>query len=149
MRLARRDLLAALPLPLVLPQAARAQGSRAVTLVVPYAAGGGTDIAGREFALGFGPAVGETVVVEYEFRVESSYFTDNFYRGFSVPIGEYLLQIQFDAQAVPAKCYSFERHSVSAPDQGVREVWIGSTQGAHLLACEVPPGVVGMRWEWE
>jgi hypothetical protein len=94
-------------------------------------------------------SLGETVVVEYEFRVDSSYFTDNFYRGFSVPIGEYLLQIQFDADAVPAKCYSFERHSISAPDQGVREVWIGSTQGAHVLACQIPPGVVGMRWEWQ
>ncbi|GIH08428.1 hypothetical protein Rhe02_64950 [Rhizocola hellebori] len=92
---------------------------------------------------------GETVVVEYEFRVDSAHFTDHFYRGFSVPIGEYLLQIQFDAEAVPAKCYRFEKHSISAPEQGVREVWIGSTQGAHLLACDVPPGVVGMRWEWQ
>ena len=61
MSLSRRLLLAAsatAPLPL------RAQPSRAVTLVVPYAAGGGTDISGREFAQGFGPALGQTVVVD-------------------------------------------------------------------------------------
>ncbi len=92
---------------------------------------------------------GETVVIEYEFRTESTISTEYFYRGFSVPIGEYLLQVQFHADAVPAKCYRFERHSISAPEQGVREVWIGSTQSAHLLVCQAPPGVMGMRWEWE
>ncbi len=49
---------------LVLPTAAQAQG-RALTLVVPYAAGGGTDIAAREFAGGFGTELGgQAVVVE-------------------------------------------------------------------------------------
>jgi len=93
---------------------------------------------------------GDTVVLEYEFHTSDTVATtDHYYRGFSVPIGEYVLQIQFDADAVPARCYRFEKRSVTAPEQGLREVWIGSTQSAHLLACDVPPGVVGMRWEWE
>lgn len=37
---------------------------RAVTLVVPYTAGGGTDIVAREFAIGFGRELGANVVVE-------------------------------------------------------------------------------------
>lgn len=95
-------------------------------------------------------AQGDTAVVEYEFQIGSNHLpTGTYHRGFSVPIGEYVLQVQFDPGAVPARCYRFERHSITAPDQGVREVWIGSTQSAHLLAREVPPGVVGMRWEWE
>lgn len=47
--------------------AARAQGSaaaRPITLIVPYAAGGGTDIVGREFAAVFAETTGQAVVVE-------------------------------------------------------------------------------------
>lgn len=43
---------------------ARAQPVRPLTLVVPYAAGGGTDITGREFAQAFAPEIGQTVVVD-------------------------------------------------------------------------------------
>lgn len=43
---------------------AQAQPARPLTLVVPYAAGGGTDIIGREFAIGFAEALGQTVVVD-------------------------------------------------------------------------------------
>jgi tripartite-type tricarboxylate transporter receptor subunit TctC len=43
---------------------ALAQATRAVTIVVPYAAGGGTDITGREFAQLFAPEIGQTVVVD-------------------------------------------------------------------------------------
>lgn len=49
---------------LLRPGAARAQAARPITLVVPYAAGGGTDIAARDFAQGFGQALGRTVVVD-------------------------------------------------------------------------------------
>lgn len=60
MQHARRAIFAALAAPAI----ARAQGSRVLTLVVPYAAGGGTDITAREFAQGFAAELGQTVVVE-------------------------------------------------------------------------------------
>ncbi|NUT36503.1 MAG: hypothetical protein HOV79_25900 [Hamadaea sp.] len=92
---------------------------------------------------------GDTVVLEYQFQSTSATPTDNYYRGFNVPVSDYVLEVQFDQRAVPARCYRFERRAINAPDQGVREVWIGSTHGAHLVAADVPPGIVGMRWEWE
>lgn len=92
---------------------------------------------------------GETVVVEYEFVTPSIEATSIYFRGFAGPVGEYVLQVQFDPVAVPARCYRFERRGVTAPDQGVREAWIGNTHGAHLVSYDVPPGIIGMRWEWE
>jgi hypothetical protein len=94
-------------------------------------------------------AQGDSVVVEYEFHSDSQRPTDNYYRAFSTPVGEYVLQVQFDHDAVPARCHRFERRGLDAPDQGVWEAWIGSTHGAHLIASDIPPGIVGMRWEWE
>ncbi|MBL6456184.1 tripartite tricarboxylate transporter substrate binding protein [Belnapia sp. T6] len=60
---ARRDLLLGLAAA-GLGGPALAQSARAVTIVVPYAAGGGTDITGREFAQVFAPELGQTVVVD-------------------------------------------------------------------------------------
>ncbi|MGC3862470.1 hypothetical protein ACPSM1_20075 [Micromonospora chersina] len=94
-------------------------------------------------------AQGDSVVIEYEFLSDSRTPTDNYYRAFTTPVGEYVLQVQFDHDAVPARCHRFERRGLNAPDQGVWEAWIGSTHGAHLIAGDVPPGIVGMRWEWE
>ncbi|WP_433217197.1 hypothetical protein ACQP00_09205 [Dactylosporangium sp. CS-047395] len=96
-------------------------------------------------------AQGETVVLEYEYRSTSRQPppTRHYYRGFAVPVVEYVMQVQFDAAAVPARCHRFERRALEAPEQGVGEAWIGSTGGAHLIASDVPPGIVGMRWEWE
>lgn len=64
-RLTRRGLIAAVPL---VPLAARAQTawqpSRTVTIVIPFAAGGATDVMGRLVAGPMGTKLGQTVVVE-------------------------------------------------------------------------------------
>lgn len=63
----RRAALAA-PLLLIPAAGARAQAAawpnRPVTMIVPYAPGGGTDIVGREFAAILSEELGQTVVVE-------------------------------------------------------------------------------------
>jgi tripartite-type tricarboxylate transporter receptor subunit TctC len=61
----RRTILAAgAALPFI-ARGAAAQGARPITLVVPYAPGGGTDLTAREFAHGFSEALGgQTVIVE-------------------------------------------------------------------------------------
>ena len=66
---ARRGLIlglgAGLVAPALLARPARAQAPRAMTIVVPYAAGGGTDITAREFAQVFAPELGgQTVVID-------------------------------------------------------------------------------------
>ncbi len=67
MTLTRRRALAAgaIALPFVNAGTARAQATRPIVLVVPYAPGGGTDLTAREFAQTFSEALGgQTVIIE-------------------------------------------------------------------------------------
>ncbi|WP_419897162.1 Bug family tripartite tricarboxylate transporter substrate binding protein [Roseomonas sp. USHLN139] len=56
--------LAGAILPAAAPAAAQDFPSRTITMVVPYAPGGSTDVLGRILARGMGKALGQTVVVE-------------------------------------------------------------------------------------
>ncbi|MDQ1080652.1 tripartite tricarboxylate transporter substrate-binding protein [Pseudoroseomonas cervicalis] len=66
MRITRRGLMAALPLLLAAPalRAQEAFPSRAITLTVPFAAGGPTDVISRLVAEGMSRELGQPVVVE-------------------------------------------------------------------------------------
>ncbi|WP_412543454.1 hypothetical protein R8Z50_13535 [Longispora sp. K20-0274] len=94
-------------------------------------------------------ATGDTAVLEYELRFGGGGHTDHYHRAFPAEAGDYLLQVQFDPAAVPTRCFRYSRRKENAPDQGVREVWVGGGHGAHLVDRDVPPGLVGLRWEWE
>jgi hypothetical protein len=93
--------------------------------------------------------LGDTAVVEYEVRgLFPDEETDFFHRLMLGPTMEYVLQIEFDPAAIPARCWRYERRRETAPDQGVREIWVGGTGLAHVAAFNIPPGVIGARWEW-
>lgn len=90
---------------------------------------------------------GDTTVVEYA-AIGLSEVTDYYHRLVSRPLGEYVMQIQFDPAAVPLRCERYERRAEDAPNQGVREIQIGNTHLAHFVIQDVSPGVIGMRWDW-
>ncbi|MBX9700059.1 MAG: tripartite tricarboxylate transporter substrate binding protein [Acetobacteraceae bacterium] len=64
MTLPRRATLLAGAVALAAPRLGHAQAARPLTMVVPYAPGGGTDITGRAFAQLFEPELGQTVLID-------------------------------------------------------------------------------------
>ncbi|MGY0232149.1 hypothetical protein [Longispora urticae] len=91
---------------------------------------------------------GDTAVIAYELRFGPGVLTDHYTRVIPGPLREYILEVQFDPAAIPARCLTFSRRKEPAPDQGIREVWVGNTHAAHLVDTDVNPGMIGMRWEW-
>jgi transcriptional regulator with XRE-family HTH domain len=95
-------------------------------------------------------AMGETTVLEFrtEYRGEAP-FARNFDRRFGHPVGQYVLQISFDPAALPARCSSFSRDAVGAPDRDRRELPIGASASVHLFASNVTHGICGIDIDWD
>ncbi|GAA0594435.1 hypothetical protein HPO96_06955 [Kribbella sandramycini] len=93
--------------------------------------------------------LGDTAVIEYELRFTPGPCADHYHRAFPAETGDYLLQVQFAPEALPARCFRYSRRRENAPDQGLREVWVGTTHGVHVVDRDIAPGLVGLRWEWD
>ncbi|GGK06548.1 hypothetical protein GCM10010123_40470 [Pilimelia anulata] len=91
---------------------------------------------------------GEPAYIEYSWSFPEPLLMLSYEYRFLQQVREYLLQVQFTAGAVPARCHRHERRTVGAPEEIGRELWIGASNTALLVEHDVPPGIVGMRWEW-
>jgi transcriptional regulator with XRE-family HTH domain len=91
---------------------------------------------------------GDTAVLDYELLLRNGETATNGDRRFATPVREYVLQVHFDPAAVPAHCYHYERDCGETEDRLRRPLWIGPSGTAHVVALDLPPGVVGVRWEW-
>ncbi len=94
-------------------------------------------------------ALGDSTVFEYEVEIPPGGPTTVYGRRFGVPVREYVLQVHFDPSAVPAHCERYERDPGAETDRLRRQLWIGASASAHVLATEQPPGQTGIRWEWD
>lgn len=93
---------------------------------------------------------GETYFVEYEFGYSVSGPETNFYhRWFRYPAHEYLLQVQFEASEIPARCHRIWQPNVSTPATDLQELRPTAWHTVHLADLELQPGVHGIRWEWD
>ncbi|MBA8952494.1 multiprotein-bridging factor 1 family protein [Actinomadura namibiensis] len=93
---------------------------------------------------------GETTVVEYEFGYgEDAPLTTFYRRWFRFPAHDYLLQVQFDAAALPARCYRDWQPNVSTEPTDLQELRLTGSHTAHLADVDIRPGVHGVRWEWD
>jgi hypothetical protein len=91
---------------------------------------------------------GDTAVFSYETVPAAAVPGDCCERRFNRPIPQYVLNVEFHPDAVPARCVGYAR---DATEEGgtEEELWIGTTHSAHVVAHQVQPGLVGIRWEWD
>ena len=91
---------------------------------------------------------GETHLIHYEVVDHSWVDSREYERGFRFPAGQYAVQVLFSPEALPVACWSYRRKDVSRPEQETAELTLTGHHGVHLNVDPVPPGVVGIRWEW-
>ncbi|MBP2474471.1 hypothetical protein JOF53_003343 [Crossiella equi] len=91
---------------------------------------------------------GETAVLEYEVVWPVGQSSAHRLHRFRRPVREYVAQVEFHRDAVPSRCFQTYRHGLRATEMGRRDLWIGAFRTAHMVALDVPAGIVGLRWEW-
>ncbi|SDF93739.1 hypothetical protein SAMN05216553_104269 [Lentzea fradiae] len=92
---------------------------------------------------------GETALVDYRVRMRPGAQSEVCDRRFLRPVGDYVLQVDFHPDAVPARCFEFTRPSLQEPETALNELWIGTTASTHIHVRNSKPGIRGVRWEWE
>ncbi|QMU76928.1 hypothetical protein GXW83_15580 [Streptacidiphilus sp. PB12-B1b] len=94
---------------------------------------------------------GDTATVEYlsSYRaVESSpqnYTRHSLYR----PADVLVIEVEFHPEAIPAKCEGFYSPRRETPERNLGPLWIGNSNSVHLALSDLPPGMYGLRWEWD
>ncbi len=85
---------------------------------------------------------GETALVDYRrVRMRPGADSEVCDRRFLRPVGDYVLQIDFHPDAVPARCYAFRRPSLQEPETVLNDLWIGTTASTHIHPRNSKPGI--------
>lgn len=93
---------------------------------------------------------GETTIVEFRTVFEDDAPpARNFDRRFGHPVGQYVLQVSFDPEVLPKRCFSYRRDAVDAPDREETELTLGASASVHLVAHNVTHGICGIEVEWD
>lgn len=93
---------------------------------------------------------GDTAATECEFVFEPSGRPEHgANRRFPQPGRQYLLEVDFDPAARPARCLRISQTSVQAAPIDVGEVRMGRSATAHTVLHDLPAGIHGLRWEWD
>jgi hypothetical protein len=95
-------------------------------------------------------ARGETSIIEYSLNFPGPPYSrgdDSYCRRFTTPIREFVLEMQFDPDALPAYC---ELYTVNPEEQTTtrRKVEVTPNGQAHAVALDFGPGTFCVRWDW-
>ncbi|HCA85667.1 MAG TPA: hypothetical protein DEQ61_09335 [Streptomyces sp.] len=92
---------------------------------------------------------GDTHVFGYAFEDGTGGPSTEYFRGFPFAGGQYVLQVRFDAEALPVRCGSFTRSSPGASSTGRRELTLnGSQRAVHVAEPDIRAGILGIDWSW-
>ena len=92
--------------------------------------------------------MGDTQPLRYVIEDPNGIRTDTYFRALRFPTGYAAMQVRFDPAALPVRCWRFRRDREGAPDVSQEEVTLGPYHAAHMVAMDVTPGVLGLRWDW-
>jgi hypothetical protein len=91
---------------------------------------------------------GDTTIVEYE--LDAAHCADShFERSLRSGAHQQVLQVHFDATAVPTRCISYRRAGPEAPHEDAQDAWINHDLVSHVARVDLEPGLYGMFWEWD
>jgi len=93
---------------------------------------------------------GDTHLLSYGFddapAPEPSY---EYVRGFNAGAGQYVLQVTFDPAALPVRCHRFAARSPGEAPYETEELTLDGHHCIHLVATDLRPCLLGIRWDWE
>ncbi|MFF3321709.1 hypothetical protein [Streptomyces sp. NPDC002889] len=93
---------------------------------------------------------GETYVFGYGFEDGTGGPSTEYVRGFGFAGGQYVLQVRFDEEALPARCRRFARATTGVPRGARTDLTLsGRHRTVHLVEQGVRPGIVGIDWDWD
>lgn len=83
----------------------------------------------------------QTHLIRYAVADHAGVECRDFHRGFRFPAGQYALQVRFDPAYLPVACYAYQGGAE-------QELPMTGHHAVHINVAPVPPGVVGIRWDW-
>ncbi|MDJ0381364.1 hypothetical protein [Streptomyces sp. G-G2] len=93
---------------------------------------------------------GDTYVFGYGFEDGTGGRSSEYIRGFGYAGGQYVLQVRFDAGALPVSCRRFRQLGPTAPRSELSQLTpSGGHRAVHLVEQGVRRGILGIGWEWE
>lgn len=95
-------------------------------------------------------ARGETLIMEHKVvnPPELQHAEDLYYRRFRLPVRDYLLEIQFDREALPTRCHQFSSPEYDLRVGKRRNLTVSPSGEVHTVGLSVGPGLFGIEWEW-
>ncbi|KAA2253542.1 hypothetical protein F0L68_32550 [Solihabitans fulvus] len=101
-----------------------------------------------ELALDRVLAEGDTTILEYEVDLGDVEPDNVYHRAFQLPTHQYVIEVHFAEEAVPARCYSSRMDTPAGREEDLREAWISSANIAHAAHIDLAPGLYRMHWDW-
>jgi hypothetical protein len=96
---------------------------------------------------------GERCLVEYDVEypqdgVEEAMWDLNWGFGSSAGLREYCITMRFPPSALPRRVVQFWQPPEADEMRDIAEVPLAGTGTAQFIAFDLPPGFVGLRWEY-
>ncbi|MEV7216616.1 hypothetical protein AB0O31_26425 [Kitasatospora cineracea] len=93
---------------------------------------------------------GDTHLLGYGFdEAPSAGPSHEYVRGFNAGAGQYVLQVTFSPAALPVRCDRFTLRTPGQSPLETEELTLDGHHCAHLVAADLPPCLLGLRWDWE